>query len=80
MKSLATSPPRKDTIPNRYINMFETERYQSIPPKLAKFCPRYKSIINELEDGHNESTDTSRTDKENCLDILKAINNKNIDD
>ena len=34
MKSLATSPPRKDTIPNQDINILGTKKYQSCPPHL----------------------------------------------
>ena len=42
MKSRAISPPRKDPIPNQYINMLGTKKYQILPPQLAKFCPEYK--------------------------------------
>ena len=74
------SPPRKDMIPDQDINMLGTEKDQSLPPKLAKFCPVYKSLINEAEYGRNYSTDNSRTDKEDYVDNLIAINEKNIDD
>ena len=42
MKSLEMSPPRKDPIPNQDINMSGTEKYQSLPPQLARFRPGYK--------------------------------------
>ena len=58
------SPQRKDLIPNQDINMLWTKKYQIISPKLAKFCPGYKSLINEAEDDSNYYTDTSRIDKE----------------
>ena len=80
MKSLAMLPPRKDLIPNQDINMLGTKKYQILPPQLSKFRPGYKSLINEAEDGRNNSTYTSRTDKEDSVDNLKVINNKNIDD
>ena len=54
--------------------------YKSLPIQHAKYCPGYKSLIHEAEDDHNDSTDTSRTDKEDYVINLKAINNKNIDD
>ena len=47
MNSLAMLPPIKDPIPNQDINMLGTEKYQSLPPKLAKYCPGYKSLINK---------------------------------
>ena len=80
MKSLSMSPPRKDPIPNQDINMLGTKIYQSLPPQLAKFRSGYKSSINEAEDGRNDSTDTSRTDKEYSVNNLKTMNNKDIDD
>ena len=70
MKSLKTSPPRKDLIPNPYINMLGTKKYQSLLPQLARFLPGYKSLINESEDGRNYSTDTSRTYKEDSVESL----------
>ena len=80
MKSLAMSPPRKDPIPNKDIKILGTEKDQSLPPQLTKYCPGYKSLINKAEDGRNDYTDTSRTDKEDSVNNPKAINNKNIDD
>ena len=73
-------PPRKDPIPNQDINMLGTKTNQVLTPQLAKFLPGYKSLINELEDGRNYSTDTSRTDKKDSVNNLKSIHNKNIDD
>ena len=80
MKSLAILPPRKYPIPNQDINKLGTEIYQILPPKLYKYCPGYKKLINEEEDYRNDSTDTSYTDKEDYINNLKSINNKNIDD
>ena len=79
MKSLAMLPPRKDTITNQDINMLGTEKDQSHPPQLDKFRPGYKSLINEAEDGRNNYTDTSHTDKEDSVNNMKSINNNNID-
>ena len=42
MKSLAISPPRKYPIPDTDINILGTEKYQSLPPQLAKYHPGYK--------------------------------------
>ena len=72
--------PRKDPIPNQYINIFGTKKDQSLPSQLANYRPGYKSLINKAEDGRNDSTDASRTDKEDSVKNLKDINNKNIDD
>ena len=80
MKSSAMFPPGKYIIPNQDINIFSTKKYQSLPPQLAKFPPGFKSLINQAEDDCNDSTDTSRTDKEDFANKLKAINNKYIDD
>ena len=80
MKSLAMLPPRKDPIPNQDINILGTKKYQILPPQLAKYPTGYKSLINKSEDGRNYSTDNSRTDKEYCVNNLKSINNKIIDD
>ena len=78
MKSLATSPIINDPIQNQDIKMLGTKKYQSIPSKLAEFSPGYKSLINEAEDGRNDSTDTSPTDKEDYVNNLKAINEKEL--
>ena len=80
MKSLAMSSSIKDLIPNQDIKILGTEKYQSLPPKLDKYYPGYKWLINEIKDGRNDYTDTSRTDKEDYVDNLIAINEKNIDD
>ena len=74
MKSLAMSPQRNDPIPNQYINMLGTKTYQSLPQKLAKFRPGYKSLIKYSGQGRNDSTDTSRTDKEDYVDNIKSMN------
>ena len=47
IKSLAISPPRKYSIKNQYINRLRTKKEQSRPLQLAKYCPGYKSLINE---------------------------------
>ena len=80
MKSLVISPPRKDLIPNQDINILRIKEYQSLPSQLDKYCSGYKSILNKAEDGRNDYTNTSRTDKEDYVNNLKAINNKNNDD
>ena len=70
MKSPAMSPPRKDPIPNQDINRLTTIKYQSFSPHLAKFPPRFELLINyahdtnSTEDDCNDSTDTSRNEKE----------------
>ena len=85
-KSLAILPPRKCQIPNQDINRLITEKDQSLPLHLAKFPPEFKSLINEAHDHNstedycNDSTDNPRNDKEDPVNNLKAINNKDIDD
>ena len=74
------SPPRKYPVPSKDINILSTKKYQSLPPQLAKFLPRFKSLRNKTEYDRNNSADTSRTDKEDYVKKLKAINNKDIDD
>ena len=73
-------PPGKDIITNKDINILSTKKDKSLPPKLAKSPPGFKSLINQAEDDCNDSTDTSRTDTEYCVNNLKAINNKYIDE
>ena len=88
IKLLATSPPRKDPIPNQYKNNLGIEKYQSLPPHLPKFFPGYKSLRNEADDDHHEFTDTSRTDKDDTsrtdkddsIENLKSMNKKDNDD
>ena len=63
MKLLAMSPTRKDPITNQDNNILGKEKYQSIPAQLAKYCPEYKSLINEVEDCRNDYTDTQCTNK-----------------
>ena len=74
------SPPRNNPILNQDNNILGTEKDQIIPPQLAKYLPGYKSLTNKAEDGSNDSTDISRTDKEDSVNNLKSISNKNIDD
>ena len=86
MKSPAMSPLRMYPIPNQDINRLITEKDQSLPLHLAKFPPEFKSLINEAHDHNstedycNDSTDNPRNDKEDPVNNLKAINNKDIDD
>ena len=86
MRSPAFFPPRKYPIPNQDINRLITKKYQSLPPHLEKFLPGYKLLINDGHDpnsteyDHNYSTDTSCNEKEDSVNNLKFINNKDIDD
>ena len=75
MNSLAMSRPKHYPIPNQDINMLRTEKYQRLPPQLAKFCPGYKSFIGKAEYGRKDSTDTSHTDREDSVNNLKYIHN-----
>ena len=86
MKSPAMSPPRKDLIPNQDINRLITKKYQSFSPHLANFPPRFKTLINDAhgtnstEDYHNDSTNTSRNQKEDSVKNMKVTNSKDIQD
>ena len=88
IKSLATSPPRKDPIPNQAKNTLGIEKYQSLSPHVPEFTPGFKSLRNEADDDHHEYTDTSRSDKDNTsrtyqddsIEHLKSTKNKNDDD
>ena len=87
MKSLATSPPRKDLIPNKNKNTLLIKKYHSLPPHLPKFPPGFKSLRNEASNDHDEYIDTSRNDKDHLertdkyeyIENLKSTNNKNSD-
>ena len=40
MRSPEIFPLIKDPIPNEYIKILMTKKDQSLPPQLAKYCPR----------------------------------------
>ena len=65
IKSLDTSPPRKDPIPNQDKNTLVIPKYQCFPPHVPPFPPGLKSLINEANDYNPETTDTSLTGKDN---------------
>ena len=65
IKSLGTSPPRKDPIPNQDKNTLGIQKYQCLPPHVPPFTCRFKSLVNEGNNDNPETTDTSRTDKYN---------------
>ena len=46
MKSLEMSPPIKYLIRNQDVNILRTETDEILPLQLAKYCPRFKSLIN----------------------------------
>ena len=47
IKPLATSPPRKDSIPNQDKNTLGLQEYQFLPPHVPSFPPGFKSLRNE---------------------------------
>ena len=79
MKSLVMSPPGKGLIPNQDINILGIKNIKVFHHNQLNIVLDIL-IINEAEDGRNDSTDNSRTDKQNYVNNLKAVNNKNIDD
>ena len=64
IKSLATSPPRKDPIPNQNKNTLGLEKDQSLPPHVPPIPPGFKSLRNQANYDSPESTDNSRTYKD----------------
>ena len=46
IRSLATSPPRKDTIPNQDKNTYGVPKYQFLPPHVPPFPPGFKALRN----------------------------------
>ena len=42
IKSLDTSPPRKDPIPNQDTNTLGLQKYQCLPPHVPPYPPRFK--------------------------------------
>ena len=86
IKSLATSPPINDTIPNQDKNTLVIQKYQCLPSHVPPFPLGFKSSINEVDDDNPETTDTSRTDKYDmsCTNTYDSIENleatKNIND
>ena len=78
-------PPGNDPITNQDKNTLGIEKYQSLLPHVPKFSTGFKSLRNEADDDHPESTDTSRTDRDGksrtdqdySVENLKAMKNKN---
>ena len=63
-KSLAMYTPRKDTNPNQNKNTLELQKDQYLPSHVTPFSSGFKSLKNEANDDNLETTDTSRTDKD----------------
>ena len=69
------------------INTFGIKNNQSLSPRVPRFPPGFKSLRNQANDDHYESTDnsstdkddTSRTDQDDYIDNLKSMENKNDD-
>ena len=88
IKSLATSLPIKYPIPNQDKNNLGIEKYRGLPPHVPKFPLGFKSLRNEADDDHHESTYTSRmykdytshTDLYDYIENIEAMKNKNDDD
>ena len=86
MKSPAMSTPRKDPIPDQYINRLINEQDPSLPPIIEKYPPEYKIAINYTyapnitEDEPNDSTDNSRNEKLYSVNKLKVTSNEDNDD
>ena len=88
IKSLVTSPPRKDPIPNQDKNTLGLQKYQCLLRKVPPFPPRFKSLKNEANDDDHETTDTSHTyrDDTSCtkrddsIENIKATKTTNDDD
>ena len=64
IKSLATSPPRKDPIPYQDKNTLGIKNDKCLPPHVTPFPPGVKALRNEGNDYNPETTDTSRADKD----------------
>ena len=63
-KPFVTSPPRNYPIPNHDKNNLGIKKDQSLPPHVSQFTPGFKSLINEADDDKPESTDISRTGRD----------------
>ena len=88
IKSLATSPPRKDPIKNQDKNNLGIQKYQCLPPHVSPFPHGFKSLINKANNDNTKTTDTSCTDKDdtsranrdNFIENVKYTKNTNDDD
>ena len=56
------------------------EKDQILPPHLPKFPPDSKSLRNKATDDPYGYADTSRTDKDEYIENLKSMDNKNSDE
>ena len=63
-KSLAMSPPRKDIIPNQNKYTLGLPKYQFLQSHIPPFSSGFKLLRNKANDDNPETTDTSRTDKD----------------
>ena len=73
------SPPRKGSIPNQDKNILGIQKDQCLPSHIPPFSSVFKSLINETNDDNPETTDNSRTDKEdtsrtNRYDYIENVN------
>ena len=64
LKSLATLPPRKVPIINQDKNTLGLQKHQFLPTHVPPFPPGFKPSGNKSNDDDPETTDTSRTDKD----------------
>ena len=85
IKSLATSPTIKDPITNQDKNTLVLQKYQCLPQHVPPFPPGFKSLINEANYDNPETTDNSRTDKDDTsrtnaddpIENVKSMKNTN---
>ena len=57
-------PPRKDPIPNQDENTLGLPKYQFLPSHVPPFSSGLKALRNKSDDDNTETTDTSRTAKD----------------
>ena len=69
IKSLATSPPRKDPILNQDKNTLGLQKDQCLQLHVPPFTPGFKSLRNNANDDIPETTNTSHTDKDDTSRI-----------
>ena len=81
-------PQRKDPLPNQDKNTSGLKKDRCLTPHVPPFPSGFISLSNKAYDDNSETTDTSRTDKDDTLhtnrnvsiEYLKATKNINDDE
>ena len=72
------SPPRKDPIQNQDKNTLGIQKYQRLPSHVPPFTSGFKSLRNEANYDNPETTDPSRSEKDDTSQISQDDSIENV--